>query len=1475
MAESVDAPVSKTGGGDSVPVRVRLWARLWAAFRVIIWVFVGLLAVWVVFLLGLDRLLRTEAGQRFARRAVVNLLATALDTDVELQRLRLSGLAHLTLEGFTIYDKGCERFLRAKAIKVGWTPLSFWQGFWRGKLHIPLSSVSLTDPQVYIYTERASGLTNVDRLFPPDTSASDEPSPWRISVPKIRLEGGSFRWCDSTAADSALQPTPGYLNYAHLHMDSLFLSASVEVLPRGRLFAQIHHLQLVEKNAHVPLPHLALTLKAHPDSTVIPFLEIRLPRSYLQGEGKFFQEGLDKLFANTDSKTFSAQLRGLLDWKELYAFIGDSIPIRGQWEVQLDLLGDLVRLQATDLQVRLAPGRYIYASGEVVHYARPKKIHWKATIKEAALSLADVQNTIDGLALPEELEDSTVWQFSARHEGSLRGYQFALRAAGLAFEGGIFREDTVQPWRYEAQAAFETWEPQRLIRAFPLSALTGTLLVEGEGFALETLHAELAADLKARYDTVGLLRVACKGALADGRFEGKGFLVTPYGTLSYGGAIPLREGIPYLGSGRVEGLRADLWGGRGTLSANLHLAGNGFPWAAGEAQLDIDSLYWRQSDTLYGLGRLSLTAQEGHRYSAVGRGLRLSLVSTGAWTQGLASWIKSWERGFQQGTWAAPDTLPAWSCVTQLRLQSPFWIALSGLPVELHNMELELSLHQPSEQALTGKLHLRWDSLDWTFLHADAATLQLTLTHDTLPHWQIDFRSDSGAAYLPYHKLALQLSGTPQQGSCYTFTHLASSDTLALHLRWLWPTPQAPVAVFLDTPRSYLTLGGSAWEFSMASPLYWDLNGYWQVEDLRMASSNASAFLSRDSTKLEVEIRRLPIGEVLQVLGYDIDLHGLLKLSWRSTQSTPDRFLVEVDSLAYAGEPYPQIQAAGEAQGDTLPFTLSLREGETEYLRARGTYALTDTLAPLWAELRSVQIPARWLGPFLGEYIANPKGRFRAQRILITGRPENPQFQGDLLCDRIAFYVPFVRVQYALEGVLRLRGDSLYLPDVELYETHGKKALLSGYVAMRGWQSPFLSVRMRLVDRPFLLSAAPPSADAYLYGRAELEEGTLSLTGPWNQPELRGEVRFAESTDLVLPLQTYERSSSTPHLRFVGKADSTPVAARTVTAPTGVEARIALRSVPRARFQLLFDERTGDRIVAQGTSNLLLTLTPTGEVRLSGSYEIQGGEYRINLQGAVAKKLLLEPGSTLTWDGDLYEGQMRIIATYRTFTSLRMIDSTFTYTVPVELRVFLEGPLLSPVMRFQIDIPSFSGGATPLVNLFLQRLSSDEQERNRQVFAILVLGTFIPLEQGVGSQQVSSGVSSTLAEFLSAQLASWIGQTLGNQLGVSFMLGQWNELSAQLRLSLGQRLTLERDGVVVGPGQNTPALGNLSARYRLLPKRLTQPTQWQLEAEGFSRQTFLMGVPGTSTQGAGIRLRKSFYLPERRRKSPVPQKSVP
>ncbi|MCS7296870.1 MAG: translocation/assembly module TamB domain-containing protein [Bacteroidia bacterium] len=1442
-----------------MPVRVRLWARgVRRIGRFFLRTLFFISGGWIILLIGLYLVLSSEEGQSLARRWLINLLSQSLQTEVEIERIELIGIAHLSLKHLILYDKACQPFVKAREVRIGWLPSAFWQGFWRGEYRIPFSTILLQQPEVFIYTEKASGLTNVDRLFGgEERRSSSRRRGWRVSLASLELREGRFRWIDSTAS-SFLQPSPGYLRYENLYIDSLFLDASIEWYADGYLFAEVASLCLRERHSGMWVPTLRFVLQAHPDHTEIHHFYLRLPRSEIQGQAHFLKEGLDQLFRNTETKYFKAELNGSLDWEEVAAFSGSPLPVKGRWQVDLKVQGDLYHFQIEKSLITLSPKEYVRASGEIVHYAKPQLMHWKAEIAEASLSLQKLKEILpDLIMLPQEVRSDYVWSLRGTHSGRLHEYEAKLEVEGsTAFS---FRMERDSGWRYTLQAFFDSWNSQGLFSFSPFQSLSGTASVEGRGFRVGELSGRLIANLQGREVHGHSWGVRGAFEFEKGMARGSFHLSTPYGGIDYEGIFPLLADAFYEGTGRFSGLRASLWGAEGSLTGMLHLKGQGIPWEAGWSHVNIDSLQWERSDSLYDLGSLYIAMERGGICEVRGQGLAFRGKAKGDWLHGVTLLSGYWLKGDT----ISQDTLfRSWEIEGTLSLHQPFWGHLLGLPLPLHLYGSSLYLHLISDSLPTrGILRCALDTLKWEGWRVEGSFFSLKVEGDSI--WA-EAGSTRGKAYVPYEMFEAHTVGTIRGGRLQCSALFSERhDTISIAFHWRRKGKEFEVEI--EPLLSTLYLGSHHWHFAEVHPVFVNIEtGEWQLHRLRLEGGASELAIARKAGLFLLSLNRFPLAIAAELLGMAVPIEGYLSILWQELQSGP-RFAVIADSLKYEGLSYPRLQLIGEPVGDSIPFRFSLEQGNQVFLQARGSYRKSDTLSPLFVEMRGIRLPTHWLRPFLAENVQNPRGFFVSQRILIRGTPEKPLFYGELLCDKVSFYLPITRVLYTMDGVLRLRGDTIFFPDVELRESREKRGYITGHIALQGWRPPFLSLMVRVRDKPFLLAASSAASDAYLYGTVELERGFLSISGSWDNPMIRGEVLLSSATDLTLPLRTYERSIAAEHVRFVDvQADAVP--ALPPSASVGADLRVGISSVPEARFRLLFDERTGDEISAQGAANLLLSIDRTGRMSLAGSYEVRSGEYRVNLQGLASKRLLLEPGSRITWDGDLYQGQMDIVATYRTLTSLRMIDTSFSYTLPVELRVILQGSLLSPVMRFQIDIPSLSGTPTPLVNLFLQRLATDEQERNRQVFALLVLGTFVPVEQGFGPQQVSSGVSSTLAEFLSAQLANWVGQTLGSQIGVAFTLGEWNELSARLRLSLGQRFVLERDGVLIGPGQNTAALGNLSARYRLLPKQLTQPTQWQLEVEGFSRQTFLWGAAGATSQGAGLRLRKSFFLPERRRK---------
>jgi hypothetical protein len=157
------------------------------------------------------------------------------------------------------------------------------------------------------------------------------------------------------------------------------------------------------------------------------------------------------------------------------------------------------------------------------------------------------------------------------------------------------------------------------------------------------------------------------------------------------------------------------------------------------------------------------------------------------------------------------------------------------------------------------------------------------------------------------------------------------------------------------------------------------------------------------------------------------------------------------------------------------------------------------------------------------------------------------------------------------------------------------------------------------------------------------------------------------------------------------------------------------------------------------------------------------------LYDIINKEFEIKKGSTITWLGDPYQGIMNIDASYNQLASLLPIinepdlQSTpqLRRKYPVQVRLLLEGPMLSPLFTFDItatDLPKSIVTEKRPVNLDLEfaafKNKLDEQELKRQVFSLIILRRLSPPE----SFNTSGSVVSSLSELLSNQLSYWMSQ---------------------------------------------------------------------------------------------------------------------
>jgi len=296
----------------------------------------------------------------------------------------------------------------------------------------------------------------------------------------------------------------------------------------------------------------------------------------------------------------------------------------------------------------------------------------------------------------------------------------------------------------------------------------------------------------------------------------------------------------------------------------------------------------------------------------------------------------------------------------------------------------------------------------------------------------------------------------------------------------------------------------------------------------------------------------------------------------------------------------------------------------------------------------------------------------------------------------------------------------------------------------------------------------------------------------------------------------------------------------------GMDAKAILEIADDAVFHIIIDEKAGDNLQISGDAALNLNIEPNGRINLSGRYELNSGHYETSLYNLVKRRFEINPGSTITWQGDPTDAKLDVTALYQVETSAAPLMATVTsgedasisgkyrQVLPFLVYLNVDGKLLEPKLSFALDMPEdeqgYLGGA---VYGRVQQLNEQEGELNKQVFSLLALNRFFP---GTGSDGSGGGTAAlarnNVNKVLSGQLNAFSDKIFGKSgFELDFDLDSFTDYQGdspqdrtQLNINAQKKLFDDRLIVTAGsaldvegsaqPGQGeTPIIGNVSLEY--------------------------------------------------------------
>lgn len=115
-----------------------------------------------------------------------------------------------------------------------------------------------------------------------------------------------------------------------------------------------------------------------------------------------------------------------------------------------------------------------------------------------------------------------------------------------------------------------------------------------------------------------------------------------------------------------------------------------------------------------------------------------------------------------------------------------------------------------------------------------------------------------------------------------------------------------------------------------------------------------------------------------------------------------------------------------------------------------------------------------------------------------------------------------------------------------------------------------------------------------------------------------------------------------------------------MSAVTGIDLSTNLKLHPEAKFTVVLDPVSGDYLSIGGEANLNFTIDRSGNQSLTGDFEVKQGNYQLSFYGLVKKSFSFEPGSHISWSGDIMDARIDFTAKHivRTSSEELMVNET-------------------------------------------------------------------------------------------------------------------------------------------------------------------------------------------------------------------------
>ena len=450
------------------------------------------------------------------------------------------------------------------------------------------------------------------------------------------------------------------------------------------------------------------------------------------------------------------------------------------------------------------------------------------------------------------------------------------------------------------------------------------------------------------------------------------------------------------------------------------------------------------------------------------------------------------------------------------------------------------------------------------------------------------------------------------------------------------------------------------------------------------------------------------------------------------------------------------IRSRWDNESQLLRLQAEIKEENTLRMLMRGRYNPTkDTLN---VSTQFTQFPIAHVEPLLRGVLSNVGG-FLSGEVQTKGSLKAPQLYGNkVILDGLKLTVDYLNTYYTLTAPVDISPTLIRIQDAAIFDAAGGKGTLNGTFRHQGFRG--IKYDLGISANNLLCMNTTIKNNEQFYGKA-YATGQVRITG--DNAKIHFDITANTDPNTICNIPISNRAQAKESNILVFKEPKTDgddgQSSRIIPkSKSGLHTTVNINLTvnPNADIQIIFDEKSGDIIRGKGNGNIRLNLDPSiDKFDLFGNYAIEQGNYLFTLQNIISKHFTIEPGSHISFNGDINKTTLDITAAYRAKASLSALLSDTSdignMRRNIDCRIHITGNLFSPDLKYKVEVQNLDVGTRAQVEA---AMNSDEK-MVRQFISLLTLGSFMPEDQsGISSINIRASAS----EILSNQLSNILTQ---------------------------------------------------------------------------------------------------------------------